>query len=121
MWPLAPPFSQPIALQDAWERIRSEAPAAHGPKADTVAARSCRRSVTRNRKRTPGHDPIAITDGRIALDEVELETAHLIGCCRIRRAFEPSGEPLTTGDVAALRLLMCSHVFDRTLTRLHPL
>jgi hypothetical protein len=50
-----------------------------------------------------GHDPIAITDALTAFDEVELETAHLIGDCRIRRALGPSGESLTTADVAALR------------------
>src|SRR5271167_2591696 len=68
----------------------------------------------------PGHDPIAVTDARTALDEVELKTAHLVGRCRIGRAFEPGGEPLAAIDVAALRVrvqLARSHVFDHTLTQ----
>jgi hypothetical protein len=67
-----------------------------------------------------GHDPIAVADARPALDEVQLKSAHLVGRCRIGRAFEPGGEPLATGDVAAVRVrakLACSHIFDHTLTQ----
>jgi hypothetical protein len=59
-------------------------------------------------------------DARTALDEVELKTAHLVGRCRVGRAFEPGGEPLSAIDVAALRVrveLARSHVFDHTLTQ----
>src|SRR6516162_7664931 len=86
----------------------------------TSAARSWRRSVTRNRNRHPDHDPIAVADARPALDQVQLELAHLVGRCRIGRAFEPSGEPLATGNVATLGVrgeLACSHIFDHTLTQ----
>src|SRR5208282_294466 len=68
----------------------------------------------------PGHDPIAVTDAGAALDEVELKTAHLVGRCRIGRAFEPGSEPLAAIDVAALRVrveLAGSHVFDHTPTQ----
>src|SRR3954464_8799343 len=74
----------------------------------TSAARSWRRSV------------FAVTDARTALDEVQLESAHLVGRCRIGRAFEPGGEPLATIDVAALRVrveLARRHIFDHTLTQ----
>ena len=67
-----------------------------------------------------GHDPIAVADARPALDEVQLKSAHLVRRCRIGRGFEPGGEPLATGDVAALReraKLACSHIFDHTLTQ----
>jgi hypothetical protein len=68
----------------------------------------------------PGHDPIAVADDCTALDEVQLETAHLVGRCRIGRALEPGGEPLETINVAALRVrveLARSHIFDHTLTQ----
>src|SRR5262245_46051078 len=68
----------------------------------------------------PGHDSIAITDARTTLDQVELKKTHLVGCCGIRRAFEPGGKPLAALDVAALRMgieLARSHVFDHTLTQ----
>jgi hypothetical protein len=52
----------------------------------------------------PRHDPIAVTDARTALDEVQLETAHLLGRRRIGRPFEPSGKPLAAINVAALRV-----------------
>jgi hypothetical protein len=53
----------------------------------------------------PGHDPNAVADAHTALDEIQLKSAHLVGRCRIGRAFEPGCEPLATGDVAALRVL----------------
>ena len=68
----------------------------------------------------PGHDPVAVADARAALDEVQLEAAHLVGRRRIGRTPEPGGEPLAAGDVAALRVrveLARSHVFDHTLTQ----
>src|SRR5262249_13813506 len=68
----------------------------------------------------PGHDAIAITDARTALDQIELKTAHLVGRCRIGRSFEQGGEPLVALDVAALRArieLARGHVFDHTLTQ----
>src|SRR5271155_1915087 len=68
----------------------------------------------------PGHDPIAVADARPALDQVQLKSAHLVGRCRIGRAFEPSGEPLAALDVAALRMwveLARSHVLDHALTQ----
>ena len=67
-----------------------------------------------------GHDPIAVTDARTALDEIQLKSPHLVGRCRIGRAFEPGGEPLATVDVAALRVRVefaRSHIFDHTLTQ----
>src|SRR4029077_3669363 len=80
----------------------------------TSAARSWRRSVTRNRKRTP------VMIRLPALDEIQLKSPHLVGRCRSGRAFEPGGEPLATVDVAALRVrveLARSHIFDHTLTQ----
>ena len=68
----------------------------------------------------PGHDPVAVADAGAALDEVQLEAAHLVGRRRVGRAFEPGGEPLAAGDVAALCVrveLACSHVFDHSLTQ----
>ena len=68
----------------------------------------------------PGHDPVAVADAGAALDEVQLESAHLVGRRRIGRAFEPGGEPLAAGDVAALGVrveLARSHVFDHSLTQ----
>src|ERR1700741_3304275 len=68
----------------------------------------------------PGHDPIAVADARTALYEVQLKSAHVVGRCRIGRAFEPSGEPLATVDMAALRVWVehaRSHVFDPILTQ----
>src|SRR5271166_1143630 len=68
----------------------------------------------------PGHDPIAVADARAALDEVQLEAAHLVGRRCIGRAFEPGGEPLAAINVAALRVRVeraRSHVFDHTLTQ----
>jgi hypothetical protein len=68
----------------------------------------------------PGHDPIAVTDARTALNEIQLKSAHLVGCCRIGRAFEPGGEPLATVNVAALRVwveLARSHILEHTLTQ----
>ena len=53
-----------------------------------------------------------------ALDEVQLEEAHLVGGRCIGRTFEPGGEPLATIDMAALRVrveLARGHVFDHTL------
>jgi len=37
----------------------------------------------------PGHDPIAVADAGAALDEVQLEAAHIFGRRRVGRAFEP--------------------------------
>ena len=54
------------------------------------------------------------------LDQVQLKLAHLVGGCRIGRAFESGGKPLATGNVATLRVrveLARSHVFDHTLTQ----
>src|SRR5258707_2542765 len=68
----------------------------------------------------PGHDPIAVADARPALDQVQLKSPHLVGRCRIGRAFEPGGETLATVNVAALRVwveLARSHVLDHTLTQ----
>src|SRR5271165_6794703 len=68
----------------------------------------------------PGHDPIAVADAGAALDEAQLEEAHLLGRRCIGRAFEPRGEPLAAIDVAALRVRVehaRSHVFDHTLTQ----
>src|SRR5215831_15341722 len=42
----------------------------------------------------PRHDPIAVADARTALDEMQLETPHLVRRCRVRRALKPGGEPL---------------------------
>jgi len=42
----------------------------------------------------PGHDPIAVADARSALDEVQLETSHLVGRRCIGRTLQPGGEPL---------------------------
>jgi hypothetical protein len=63
-------------------------------------------STQRDAKQEPHfrHDPIAVTDTRTSLDEVQLETSHLVGRLRIGRAFEPSGKLLTAINVAALRL-----------------
>src|ERR1700751_1697590 len=82
----------------------------------TSAARSWRRSVTRNKNRTP----IAVADARSALDEVELETPHLVGRRCIGRTPQPGGEPLAARNVAALSVrveLACSHVLDHALTQ----
>src|SRR5215813_2191848 len=68
----------------------------------------------------PGHDPIAVADAGPALDQVQLKSAHLVGRCRIGRAFEPGGEPLATVNVATLGVrveLAPSHVFDHTQTQ----
>src|SRR4051812_38080493 len=68
----------------------------------------------------PGHDPIAVADARPALDQVQLKSAHLVGRCRIGRAFEPGSETLATVNVAALRVrgeLARSHVLDHALTQ----
>ena len=84
------------------------------------AARSWRRSVTRNRKRTPVMIRLRLQMLAPLLDEVQLEAAHLVGRRRIGRTFEPGGEPLAAIDVAALRVrveLARSHVFDHTLTQ----
>src|SRR5208337_319164 len=62
----------------------------------------------------------AVADAGPALDEVQLEAAHLVGRRRIGRAFEPGGEPLAAIDVAALRVrveLARRHVFDHSLTQ----
>ena len=68
----------------------------------------------------PGHDPVTIADARTALDEMQLKATHILGCCRIRRALEPRGEPFAAGDVAALRVrveLARNHIFEHTLTQ----
>src|SRR5216684_1200821 len=67
----------------------------------------------------PGHDPIAVADARSALDEVQLETPHLVGRRCIGRTLQPGGEPLAARNVAALSVrveLACSHVLDHALT-----
>src|SRR3974390_3086033 len=86
----------------------------------TSAARSWRRSVTRNKNRTPVMNPVAGADARSALDEVQLETPHLVGRRCIGRTLQPGGEPLAARNVAALRVrveLACSHVLDHALTQ----
>src|SRR6516165_3370405 len=68
----------------------------------------------------PGHDPVAVADARSALDEVQLETPHLVGRRCIGRTFQPGGEPLAARNVAALSVrveLACSHVLDHALTQ----
>jgi hypothetical protein len=50
----------------------------------------------------PGHGPIAVADARPALDEVQLETPHLVGRRYIGRTLQPRGEPLAARNVAAL-------------------
>src|SRR6202042_3349279 len=68
----------------------------------------------------PGHDAIAVADALTALDEVQLETAHLVGRRRIGRAFKPSGEPPAARDVAALCVrveIARSHVLDHAPTQ----
>ena len=68
----------------------------------------------------PSHDPIAVADARPALDQVQLKSAHLVGRCRIGRAFEPGGEPLAALDVTTLSVwveLAGSHVLDHALTQ----
>jgi hypothetical protein len=63
----------------------------------------------------PGHDPIAVADARSALDEVQLETPHLVGRRCIGGTLQPGGEPLAARNVAALSVrveLACSHVLD---------
>src|SRR5215468_4143222 len=83
-------------------------------------ARSWRRSVTRNKNRTPVMIRLRVADAGPALDEVQLKSAHLVGHRRIGRAFEPGGEPLATVNVATLRVrveLARSHIFDHTLTQ----
>jgi hypothetical protein len=42
----------------------------------------------------PGHDPVAVADAGAALDEVQLEKAHLVGRRRIGRTFEPAAKRL---------------------------
>src|SRR5215472_13278838 len=68
----------------------------------------------------PGHDPVAVANARSALDEVQLETPHLVGCRCIGRTLQPGGEPLAARNVAALSVrveLACSHVLDHALTQ----
>jgi hypothetical protein len=68
----------------------------------------------------PGHDPIAVADARSVLDEVQLETPHLVGRRCIGRTLQPGGEPLAAQNVAALSVrveLACSHVLDHALTQ----
>jgi hypothetical protein len=51
---------------------------------------------------------------------VYLEAADFFGGRRVGRAFEPGGEPLAAGDVAALCVrveLARSHVFDHSQTQ----
>src|SRR6516164_8327266 len=84
------------------------------------AARSWATQRDAEQEAHPGHDPVAVADAGPALDEVQLEAAHLVGRRRVGRAFEPSGEPLAAIDVAALRVrieLARSHVFDHSLTQ----
>src|SRR6201984_672912 len=71
------------------------------------------RCVRTTQKPHPGHDPIAVADARSALDEVQLETPHLVGRRCIGRTLQPGGEPLAARNVAALSVrveLACSHV-----------
>src|SRR5215472_7436894 len=68
----------------------------------------------------PGHDPITVADARSALDEVQLETPHLVGRRCVGRTFQPRGEPLAARNVAALSVrveLACSHVLDHAPTQ----
>ena len=68
----------------------------------------------------PGHDPIAVADARSALDQVQLETPHLVRRRGIGRALQPGSEPLAARNVAALSVrveLACSHVLDHALTQ----
>src|SRR6266699_964427 len=67
-----------------------------------------------------GHDPIAVADARPALDQVQLKSAHLVGRCRVGRAFEPGGEPPAALDMTTLSVwveLAGSHVLDHALTQ----
>src|SRR3981189_3744587 len=68
----------------------------------------------------PGHDPIAVADAPPAPAPVQLKPAHLVGRCRIGRAFEPGGEPLAALDMTTLRVwveLERSNVLDHALTQ----
>src|SRR5215469_12444129 len=77
------------------------------------AARSWRRSVTRNKNRTP----VMI---RLRLQMLIPLSIRYSWDCRVGRAFEPGGEPLATVNVATLGMrveLARSHIFDHTLTQ----
>src|SRR5215471_1629849 len=81
-----------------------------------IAATQC----DAEQKPHPGYDPVAVADARSALDEVQLETPHLIGRCCIGRMLQPGGEPLAARNVAALSVrveLACRHVLDHALTQ----
>ncbi len=47
----------------------------------------------------PGHDPVAVADAGVALDEVQLEATDLVGRRRVGRTFEPGGEPLAARSI----------------------
>ena len=67
------------------------------------------------------HDAVAIADGEpFFFDQRQLEPAHVVGCRRLRRAFEESGEPLATVDMAAQRMtpeFARTDVVDHALTQ----
>ena len=52
-----------------------------------------------------GHDPVAVADAGAALDEMRLESTHLVGHRCIGRTFEPGGEPLAA--IVDMAALMC--------------
>ena len=73
-----------------------------------------------SRSLATGLRSVAVADARSALDEVQLETPHLVGRRCIGRTLQPSGEPLAARNVAALSVrveLACSHLFDHALTQ----
>ncbi len=69
----------------------------------------------------PRHDAVTIADGEpFFFDERQLELAHVVGCRRLRRAFEESGEPLATVEMAAQRMtpeFARTDVVDHALTQ----
>jgi hypothetical protein len=72
-------------------------------------------------KSNAGHDPVAITDARTTLDQMQLKQPHIVGGCRIRRALQVAGKTFTTRDVAALAMapeLARIHVLDHALPQL---
>src|SRR5271165_5044557 len=67
-----------------------------------------------------GHDPVAIADAGAALDQMQLERAHIVGRGGIGRALQISRKPLAAVNMAALRMrveLARNHILDHALTQ----
>ena len=67
-----------------------------------------------------GHHAVAVEDAGAALDQMQLEAAHIVGRCRLGRAPEERREQLAGADMAALRgrpEIAGSHVLDHALAQ----